>query len=107
LFFDTLKLIPRNMFCLRLREFRRHYDNLRDDHVILRAFTHAAGTQAGEETLLHPGVLTSQRKLEGIFRNVLEALSEVENKKWSWIALSQCCVEWEEGIIRKVHKNRV
>jgi transposase len=76
LFFDTLKLIARNMFCLRLREFRRHYDNLRDDHVILRALTHAAGTQAGEETLLHPGVLTSQRKLERIFSNFLKALSE-------------------------------
>jgi hypothetical protein len=76
LFFDTLKLIARNMFCLRLREFRRHYDNLRDDHVILRALTLGVGTQAGEETLLHPGVLTSQRKLEGIFRNFLEALSE-------------------------------
>jgi len=74
-FFDTLKLIARNMFCLRLREFRRHYDNLRDDHVILRALTHAAGTQAGGETLLHPGVLTSQRKLDGIFSDFLEALS--------------------------------
>lgn len=76
MFFDTLKLIARNMFCLRLREFRKYYDNLRDDHVILRALTHGAGTRAGEYTLLHPGVLTSQRKLEAVFSDFLEELSE-------------------------------
>ena len=76
MFFDTLKMIARNMFCLRLREFRKHYDNLRDDHVILRALTHGAGTRAGGETMLHPGVLTSQRKLESVFSDYLEELSE-------------------------------
>lgn len=78
LFFDTLKMIARNMFCLRLRTFRTYYDNLRDDHVILRALTYGSGTWPGPEeaTMLHPGVLSSQRKLRGVFSDFLDALHE-------------------------------
>ena len=77
-FFDSLKMIARNMFCLRLREFRNHYDNLRDDHMILRALTQGSGTWLGEKEYpyLHPSVLSSQRKLAGVFSRYLDALNE-------------------------------
>jgi len=78
MFFDTLKMIARNMFCLRLRTFRTHYDNLRDDHVILRALTRGSGIWPGPEeaSMLHPGVLGSQRKLRVVFSNFLDELHD-------------------------------
>lgn len=40
---DALRVIARNLFACLLREFRRHYDNLRDDGEILRNLTRAPG----------------------------------------------------------------
>lgn len=40
---DTVRITSRNTFCQVLKEFRPYYDNYRDDHVVLRALTHAAG----------------------------------------------------------------
>jgi hypothetical protein len=77
-FFDTIKMIARNMFCLQLRCFRKHYDNLRDDHVLLRDFTRSPGTliQGSErELLLHPGFMSSRRKLQASFTNYLEEIT--------------------------------
>lgn len=78
MFFDTLKMLARNMFCLRLRIFRKHYDNLRDDHVILRALTYGSGIWPGpdEAPMLHPGVLSSQRKLRLVFSDFLDELHD-------------------------------
>jgi hypothetical protein len=78
MFFDSVKMIARNMFCLRLREFRKHYDNLRDDHVILRALAQGSGTWVGEQEApyLHPSLLSTQRKLHGVFSRFIDELSE-------------------------------
>ena len=40
---DAVRITVRNVFCQALKEFRPHYDNYRDDHVVLRALTHAVG----------------------------------------------------------------
>ena len=40
---DAVRITARNTFCQALKEFRPLYDNYRDDHVVLRALTYAAG----------------------------------------------------------------
>jgi len=40
---DALRITSRNVFCCALQSFRPNYDNFRDDHVVLRALTRAAG----------------------------------------------------------------
>jgi hypothetical protein len=40
---DAVRITARNVFCRVLQAFRPPYDNYRDDHVVLRALTHAAG----------------------------------------------------------------
>ncbi len=40
---DAVRITSRNVFCRALQSFRPYYDNYRDDHVVLRALTHAAG----------------------------------------------------------------
>jgi archaellum component FlaC len=77
-FFDTIKMIARNMFCLQLRAFRNHYDNLRDDHVLLRDFTRSPGTLvegSSTELLIHPGFMSSRRKLQKNFTNYVEEIT--------------------------------
>jgi len=70
-FLDTLRMIARNLFYQHLKVFRAHYDNLRDDHVILRSLTHSAGIwipcPEGPRILLHPGILTTRRNMQSVF----------------------------------------
>lgn len=77
-FLDTLRMIARNLFCRHLKAFRSHYDNLRDDHVILRALTHSAGIwipePEGPRLHLHPGLLTSRRNMQSVFDAFLSEL---------------------------------
>lgn len=40
---DVIKITARNMFYTRLSPFRKLYDNLRDDHVILRNLSRSVG----------------------------------------------------------------
>ena len=40
---DVVKIIARNIFFLCFEEFRKEYDDFRDDHVIFRNITRAAG----------------------------------------------------------------
>jgi hypothetical protein len=40
---DAMRITSRNVFCCALQSFRPNYDNFRDDHVVLRALTRAAG----------------------------------------------------------------
>ena len=40
---DAVRITSRNGFCRALLDFRPYYDNYRDDHVVLRALTYAAG----------------------------------------------------------------
>jgi hypothetical protein len=50
---DSLRIMARNSFYELLRDFRPIYDNFRDDHVVLRALTHAPGKiQAVDGTLV-------------------------------------------------------
>ncbi|MDA3833993.1 MAG: hypothetical protein PF495_11405 [Spirochaetales bacterium] len=54
---DVIKITARNMFYIRLSPFRKLYDNLRDDHVILRNLSRSVGfvlfgSQIVEVTLL-------------------------------------------------------
>ena len=54
---DVIKITARNMFYIRLSPFRKLYDNLRDDHVILRNLSRSVGfvlfdSQTVEVTLL-------------------------------------------------------
>ena len=53
---DCTKIIARNVFYCLLGEFRRHYDNRRDDMAILRLVTRAAGTLHLRDGVLHIGL---------------------------------------------------
>ena len=53
---DCTKIIARNVFYCLLGEFRRHYDNRRDDLAILRLVTRAAGTLHLRDGVLHIGL---------------------------------------------------
>jgi hypothetical protein len=43
LLMDALRVTARNIFALTTDHFRRYYDNLRDDHALLRLLTQAPG----------------------------------------------------------------
>jgi len=77
-FLDTLRMIARNLFCRHLKAFRIHYDNLRDDHVILRTLTLSAGIwipgPEGPQLHLHPGILTARRNMQSVFDAFLSEL---------------------------------
>lgn len=49
---DSLRIMARNSFYELLRDFRPIYDNYRDDHVVLRALTHAPGKIQAVEGVL-------------------------------------------------------
>lgn len=70
-FMDTLRMIARNLFCQHLKAFQPHYDNLRDDHAVLRNLTLSAGVWVpepdGPTIHLHPGILTSRRNMRNVF----------------------------------------
>jgi len=53
-------------------------NSLSNDHVILRTLTQGSGTWLGDQKApcLHPSVLSSQRKLNGVFSGYLDALNE-------------------------------
>ena len=53
---DCIKIIARNVFYCLFRDFRRHYDNRRDDMPILRLVTRAAGTLRLCDGVLHVGL---------------------------------------------------
>lgn len=53
---DCTKIIARNVFYCLLGEFRRHYDNRRDDLAILRLVTRAAGILHLRDGVLHIGL---------------------------------------------------
>jgi len=53
---DCVKIIARNVFYCLLRDFRRHYDNRRDDLPFLRLVTRAAGTLRLRDGVLHVGL---------------------------------------------------
>ena len=53
---DCTKIIARNVFYCLFRDFRRHYDNRRDDMPILRLVTRATGTLRLRDGVLHVGL---------------------------------------------------
>jgi hypothetical protein len=53
---DCTKIIARNVFYCLLGEFRRHYNNRRDDLAILRLVMRAAGTLHLRDGVLHIGL---------------------------------------------------
>jgi len=77
-FMDTLRMIARNLFYGHLKSFQPHYDNLRDDHEVLRNLTLCAGVWVpgpdGPAIHLHPGILTTRRKLKSVFDDFLAEL---------------------------------
>ncbi len=77
---DTLRMIARNLFCQHLKSFQPHYDNLRDDHAVLRNLTLSAGVWLPEvdgATLhLHPGILTTRRNMQSVFDSFLAELPQ-------------------------------
>jgi hypothetical protein len=79
-FLDTLRMIARNLFCKHLKTFQAHYDNLRDDHAILRSLTLSAGlwcpTPGNPNILLCPGILTTRRNMRELFNNFLAELPQ-------------------------------
>ena len=102
-FFDTVKMIARNMFYLRLHQFRGHYDNLRDDHVRLRNFSRSPGTLVmanGTPTLLmHPGFMSQGRKMRSVFAGYLRELArENEKNPYRDVRLVQSKVAFELAI---------
>lgn len=73
-FLDTLRMIARNLFHRHLKSFQPHYDNLRDDHAILRSLTLSPGVYIPGDTptlLLCPGILTTRRNMAGVFNDFL------------------------------------
>jgi hypothetical protein len=53
---DCVKILARNVFYCLLRDFRRHYDNRRDDLAVLRLVLRAAGRLHMEDGILHVGL---------------------------------------------------
>jgi hypothetical protein len=53
---DCTRIVARNVFYCMFRDFRRHYDNRRDDMPILRLVTRAAGTLRLLDGVLHIGL---------------------------------------------------
>ena len=53
-FVDAIKILARNMFYQTLLPFKEKYNNYRDDHVLFRNFTNAAGkiSQVNEKMLV-------------------------------------------------------
>jgi hypothetical protein len=74
-FMDTLRMIARNLFCGHLKSFQSHYDNLRDDHAILRSLTLSPGVwylkPESPRLILCPGILTTRRNMRDIFNGFL------------------------------------
>lgn len=70
-FMDTLRIIARNIFCGHLKSFQPYYDNLRDDHAILRSLTLSPGVwhpmSESPLLILCPGILTTRRDMQRIF----------------------------------------
>jgi len=77
-FMDTLRMIARNMFCQHLKSFQPHYDNLRDDHAVLRNLTLSPGLWVPSEEVplicLSPGILTTRRGIQSVFEAYLAQL---------------------------------
>lgn len=82
-FMDTLRMIARNLFCGHLKSFQPYYDNLRDDHAILRSLTLSPGLwhpQAqGALIILCPGILTTRRNMQGIFNAFLAEIPPIQS----------------------------
>jgi hypothetical protein len=79
-FLDTLRMIARNFFCKHLKAFQPHYDNLRDDHAVLRNLTLSPGVfipDPGNPTLLlYPGILTTRRNMRNVFNDFLAKIPQ-------------------------------
>lgn len=75
-FMDTLRMIARNLFCRHLKSFQPHYDNLRDDHAVLRSLTLSGGVWVpdGPTIFLHPGILTTRRDMQRVLDAFLAEL---------------------------------
>jgi hypothetical protein len=69
---DCTKIVARNVFYCLFRDFRRHYDNRRDDMPILRLVTRAAGTLRLHDGVLHVG-LWLRASLEPAVRASIDA----------------------------------
>jgi hypothetical protein len=69
---DCTKIVARNVFYCMFRDFRRHYDNRRDDMPILRLVTRAAGTLRLLDGVLHIG-LWLRASLEPAVRASIDA----------------------------------
>lgn len=80
---DCLKITARNVFIRLLELYRRHYNNRRDDHVILRQLTRSSGVLRLESGRLviglwHYAELPPATRAD--IRNFLADLSDITNR---------------------------
>ena len=78
-FFDAIKILARNIFYLELLPFKNKYNNFRDDHVLFRNVTRAAGTITSENGLsiihLQP-TMVYPKKIKNLFIDVFGKINE-------------------------------
>ena len=78
-FFDAIKILARNMFCLELQPFKEKYDNFRDDHVLFRNITRATGTIKPENGLLEVQLqlaMEYSKKIKTIFDGIIGEINQ-------------------------------
>ena len=78
-FFDAIKILARNMFYLSLQPFKDKYDNYRDDHVLFRNLTKAAGTiksKNGQIVVSLQPTMEYPKKIKNIFNDIIDGINE-------------------------------
>jgi hypothetical protein len=84
-FFDAVRITCCNIFLAAMEQFRDLYDNRRDDHVLLRALTHAAGFVFVRNGVIHIRLipeLTVQPKTKAALRAFCERATCLVNSTW-------------------------
>ena len=78
-FFDAIKILARNIFYLELQPFKDKYNNFRDDHVLFRNITRAAGTIKPENGLLEVHLQPTMeypKKIKNIFKGIIGEINQ-------------------------------
>ena len=84
-FFDAIRITCCNIFLAAMDQFRERYDNRRDDHVLLRALTRAAGFIFVRNGVIHIRLipeLTVQPKAEAALRAFCKQATTLVNRTW-------------------------
>jgi len=85
-FMDAIRIACCNIFFAAMDQFRRLYDNRRDDHEILRALTRAPGLVAYRGGVIHITLvpeLSVQPKAFKAMRRLCAEITDIVNRTWT------------------------